>query len=129
VSDGHSHDPTNADLMRRLDEIVGKVDKHDGRIKALEADRELVHRLHTRVSEISGKVTIIHDMLERNEREITEALRQSVRELSSQMVATVRAEMAMVRDDVRELRVAVESRPCLVDGEACTQERREVERA
>lgn len=112
MSDGHG--PTNADLMRRLNEIVGKVDKHDTEIKALKADRELVRRLHTHVHDVAEKVTVIHELLSDSERLVADTLRLSVRELSNQMTAAVRAEMSGLRDEVKELRAAVQARPCLI---------------
>lgn len=117
--------PTNADLMRRLDEIAGAVTQHEKRITTLEADRAVVHRLHEHVREISGEVRVIHDLLSRSDDIVSQSLRVAGKELSSQVTATVRAELSGLRDDVRSLREMVIARPCLVTGDCAVPEKAE----
>lgn len=120
MSDGHG--PTNADLMRRLDDIAGKQDKHEKRITALEAERQLVHNLHARVSEMAEKVTVVHDLLQGNEEHVIAALRLAGRTIAADVLAGVRSEMTTMREDVQQLRRSVEARPCLVkQTEACPE--------
>lgn len=108
---------TNADIMLRLDEIGASVMQHEKRLATLEADRAVVHRLAEHVSEISGEVRVIHDLLSRTEDVMSQALRIAGKELAAQMSAAVRAEVVGLRDDARALREAVMSRPCMVTGE------------
>lgn len=125
MSDGHSpgHDPTtNADIMRRLDSIAEQYQTHDKRITALEADRAIVHRLAEHVASMSREVTVIHALLARSEESVAGALRAASRELVLQVTAAVRAEHVGTREELQELRKAIESRPCLVNGEACAGE-------
>lgn len=112
MSDGHG--PTNADILRRLDSFAERAEKHERRLAALEADRDLVQRLHARVSEMGEKVTVIHQMLEHSEETVRAALRLAGRTIAADVLAGVRSEMSTVRADVRELRKSVEARPCLV---------------
>lgn len=117
MSDGHdpkAPDPTNADIMRRLDAFADRAEKHEKRLNALEADREVVHRLHARVGEMSEKVTVIRELLQHSEETVVVALRLAGRAIAADVLAGVRSEMATVREDVQELRRSVESRPCLV---------------
>lgn len=116
------HGPTNADIMRRLDDIAAKHDKHEKRIMALEADRQLVHNLHARVGEMAEKVTVIRELLEGNEKQVTDALRQAARSIADDVLAGVRSEMSTVRADVRQLRKSVEARPCLARQDATCPE-------
>lgn len=117
--------PTNADLMARLaslDEIAAGLERHEKRITALEADRAIVHRLADHLREVSGEVRVIHDLLSKSEDVVTQALRVAGKELSTQVTATVRAEMGQMHADMRDLRDAVEARPCLMgDGECIAQ--------
>jgi hypothetical protein len=59
-------------------------------------------------------VRVIHDLLSKTEDIMSKALRIAGAELSSQVTATVRAEMSGLRADVVELRESVQARPCLV---------------
>ena len=106
--------PTNADLMRRLDEIAGAVTQHEKRLTSLEADRAVVHRLADHLREVSGEVRVIHDLMSRQDEIVSNSLRMAGRELASQVTATVRAELSGLRDEVKELREAVQARPCLI---------------
>ena len=106
--------PTNADLMKRLDEIASSVTQHEKRLTTLEADRAVVHRLHEHVREISGEVRVIHDLLSRSDDIMSQSLRMAGKELASQVTATVRAELSGLREEVKELREAVQARPCLI---------------
>ena len=111
---------TNADLMRRLVDIeqglTARLDDHERRVTAVEADRELVHRLHTRVGDLAEKVTVVHEMLQKNEEHVIASIRQAVRSIADDVLAGVRSEMASVRGDVQKLREAVEARPCAAGG-------------
>lgn len=106
--------PTNADLMRRLDEIAGAVTQHEKRLTTLEADRAVVHRLADHLREVSGEVRVIHDLMSRQDDIVSNSLRLAGKELASQVTATVRAELSGLRDEVKELREAVQARPCLI---------------
>lgn len=113
--------PTNADLMKRLDafdqrteKLAERAERTEKRLAALEADRDLVHRLHARVSEIGEKVTVIHEMLSHSEETVRAALRLAGRTIAADVLAGVRSEMSTVRADVQSLRESVEARPCLV---------------
>lgn len=108
---------TNADIMLRLDEIGASVMQHEKRLITLEADRAVVHRLAQHVNEMSSEVRVIHDLLSRTEDVMSQALRIAGKELSAQMSAAVRAEVVGLRDDVKELRGAVEARPCMAVNE------------
>ena len=106
--------PTNADLMKRLDEIASSVTQHEKRLTTLEADRAVVHRLADHLREVSGEVRVIHDLMSRQDTIVSQSLRVAGKELASQVTATVRAEMSGLRDEVKELRAAVQARPCLI---------------
>lgn len=120
MSDGHG--PTNADILKRLDDFAARAEKTEKRVTALEADRDLVHRLHARVSEMGEKVTVIHEMLSHSEETVREALSLAGRTIAADVIAGLRSEMSTVRHDVQSLREAVEARPCLVaKAEACPE--------
>lgn len=115
-----SAEPSNLDIMRRLDSIAEQYKVlaeqhkvHEKRLAALEADRAIVHRLSEHVFQMSREVTVIHALLARSEESVTGALREAGRELSAQVAAAVRSEQEWMRGEVRELREAIESRPCL----------------
>lgn len=126
MSDGKptSTDPMEAleDVKRGLGALRGDVftlrDEHGRRIGELERqrreDRELVIRLHERIAEMSGAVALVLQTLEGQEKLTRDAFAIAVRELSTQMTAAVRGEMAGFRGDVQALRKDIEALPCLV---------------
>jgi septal ring factor EnvC (AmiA/AmiB activator) len=105
-------------LVQSRDAHAATIENHGVRIGELESQhrqhRELVTRLHDRIADVTREVAVVRNLLERSEEITRSTLRIAAQELSSQVTATVRAEMSGLRDDVRELRESVQARPCLV---------------
>jgi hypothetical protein len=115
---------TNTDIMHALDSLRVDVKKlveshndHERRIAALEPIKPQVERLTEHVAEIGAKVTVILERSEGQERGVGEALRIGARELQTQLVATVRAELSGLREEVVGLRDELKARPCIQTGE------------
>lgn len=111
------------------DEFGQLRDAHGRRIVELERGRtelrdlqRLVTALHERIRETTGAVGVVMEMLGRQDVNTSQVIRNAMGEMRDQFTAAVRGEMSGVRAEVKELREAVEARPCLVPGAACPQE-------
>lgn len=104
-------------LVQSRDAHAAQIETHGVRIGELESQhrqhRELVTRLHDRIADVTREVAVVRNLLEKSEEITRSTLRIAAQELSSQVTATVRAEMAGLREDMRELRESVEARPCI----------------
>lgn len=113
-------------LVQSRDDHAGALDDHGRRIDVLESQqrqhRELVTRLHDRISELSREVTVVRNLLERSEEITRQTLRGAFAEASLQMVAAARAELFGLRSDLGEIAKRLDARPCVAAADGCVLE-------